>query len=208
MSRRISTGGLEAAIEVYKTQLDSPQCEMATKAALVAEWARLLWKIKGAPDDARKVFQDNQQYYLDSRPFWTSYLMFEIEQPTNAEIESTQYERIKKVISDVRSKSTLIPETVKELVQIYMAYLLERGAKNSVKEYMALDREIHGPASVAAARTGGTFAVPLAPPADAQPTVAPPAQQSTPDQAAATTQAYTAWQQHQVPINGGPIARA
>jgi pre-mRNA-processing factor 39 len=199
-------GGLDAAIEVYKTQLDSPQCEMATKAALVAEWARLLWKIKGAPDDARKVFQDNQQYYLDSRPFWTSYLMFEIEQPTSAEIESTQYERIKQVVSDVRSKSTLVPETVKELVQIYMAYLLERGTKDTAKEYMALDREVHGPASVAAARTGGTFAAPPTAPADAQPAVPPPGQQPTPDQAAASAQAYAAWQQHQSPVNGGPVA--
>jgi hypothetical protein len=199
-------GGLDAAIEVYKTQLDSPQCEMATKAALVAEWARLLWKIKGAPDDARKVFQDNQQYYLDSRPFWTSYLMFEIEQPTSAEIESTQYERIKQVVSDVRSKSTLVPETVKELVQIYMAYLLERGTKDTAKEYMALDREVHGPASVAAARTGGTFAAPPTAPADAQPAVPPPGEQPTPDQAAASAQAYAAWQQHQSPVNGGPVA--
>lgn len=197
-------GGLEAAIEVYKTQLDSPQCEMASKAALVAEWARLLWKIKGAPDDARKVFQDNQQYYLDSRPFWTSYLMFEIEQPTSAETESTQYDRIKQVVSDVRSNSTLLPETVKELVQIYMAYLLERGTKDTAKEYMALDREVHGPASVAAARTGGTFAAP--PAAVAQPPVASPGQQPTPDQAAATAQAYAAWQQNQAPVNGGPVA--
>jgi hypothetical protein len=37
----------DSGIEIYKTQLDSPECEMATKAALVAEWARLLWKIKG-----------------------------------------------------------------------------------------------------------------------------------------------------------------
>ncbi|CEJ55614.1 Putative Pre-mRNA-processing factor 39 [Penicillium brasilianum] len=199
-------GGLEAAIEVYKTQLNSPQCEMATKAALVAEWARLLWKIKGAPDDARKVFQDNQQYYLDSRPFWTSYLMFEIDQPTSADVESTQYERIKQVVSDVRSKSTLLPETVKELVQIYMAYLLERGTKDTAKEYMTLDREVHGPASVAAARTGGTFAAPPVAPADAQPAIPPPVQQPAPDQAAATAQAYAAWQQQQSPVNGALVA--
>ncbi|KAJ5294237.1 hypothetical protein PENANT_c028G02015 [Penicillium antarcticum] len=156
-------GGLEAAIEVYKTQLDSPECEMATKAALVAEWARLLWKIKGVPDDARMVFHENQQYYLDSRPFWGSYLMFEIEQPTSAATESIQYERIKQVISDVRSKSTLSVEAVKDLVQVYMSYLLERGTKDTAKEYMTLDREVHGPASVAFARTGGTAAAPLAP---------------------------------------------
>jgi hypothetical protein len=91
-------------------------------------------------------------------------------------------------------------------VQIYMAYLLERGTKDTAKEYMALDREVHGPASVAAARTGGTFAAPPTAPADAQPAVPPPGQQPTPDQAAASAQAYAAWQQHQSPVNGGPVA--
>lgn len=199
LSRR--HGGLEAAIEVYKTQLDSPECEMATKAALVAEWARLLWKIQGAPDDARKVFQTNQQYYLDSRPFWTSYLMFEIEQPTSAETETVQYERIKQVISDVRTKSTLVPEVIKELVQIYMAYLLERGpnAKETAKEYMTLDREIHGPQSVSA-WAGSSVPVPQAP-VDPLPAVPVPPMQASPDPAAAA-QAYAYYQQS--PVNGVP----
>jgi pre-mRNA-processing factor 39 len=152
LSRR--HGGLEAAIEVYKAQLDSPQCDLATKAALVAEWARLLWKIKGSADDARQVFQKNEQYYLDSRAFWSSYLMFELEQPTSAETEDVQYQRIKQVINDVKSKSTLSADVVKELVQVYMVYLLERGTKDAAKEYMTLDREIHGPASVHTAIKG------------------------------------------------------
>ncbi|KAJ5923471.1 mRNA splicing protein (Prp39) [Penicillium verhagenii] len=202
MSRR--HGDLEAAIEVYKSQLDSPQVEMATKAALVAEWARLLWKIKGTPDDARKVFQENQQYYLDSRPFWASYLMFEIDQPTSASSESIQYERIKQVVSDVRSKSTLLPEIVKELVRIYMAYLLERGTKDIAKEYMTLDREVHGPPSVAAPRTGGTVAVPPTP-ADGQPTPIPALPQPIPEQAGSgQDQTYAYYQQ--TPTNGQPVA--
>jgi pre-mRNA-processing factor 39 len=191
-------GGLEAAIEIYKTQLNSPECEMATKAALVAEWARLLWKIKGSPDEARMVFHNNQQYYLDSRPFWGSYLVFEIEQPTSAATESVQYDRIKQVISDIRSKSTLQVEAVKELVQIYMSYLLERGTTDTAKEYMILDREVHGPASVAHARTGGVPA-PRPVPADIQPPPVPIAQGSQED--AATAQAYAYYQQ--APVNGG-----
>lgn len=152
LSRR--HGGLEAAIEIYKNQLDSPTCDLATKAALVAEWARLLWKIKGAPGDARQVFQNNQQYYLDSTPFWTSYLRFELEQPTSSATENVQYERIKQVIDDIRSKSTLSADIVRGLVQTYMVYLLERGTRDAAKEYMTLDREVHGPMSVAATKTG------------------------------------------------------
>ncbi|CAG7980340.1 unnamed protein product [Penicillium salamii] len=190
-------GGLEAAIEVYKTQLNSPECEISTKAALVAEWARLLWKIKGNPDEARTVFHKNQQYYLDSLPFWRSYLVFEIEQPTSAATESVQYDRIKQVISDIRSKSALQVDAVKELVQIYMVYLLERGTTDTAKEYMTLDREVHGPASVAFARTGGSVgAVPI--PANIQPALVPIAQPSQED---AATQAHAYYQQ--VPVNGG-----
>jgi pre-mRNA-processing factor 39 len=168
---------------------------MATKAALVAEWARLLWKIKGVPDDARMVFHENQQYYLDSRPFWGSYLMFEIEQPTSAATESVQYQRIKQVISDVRSKSTLSVDAVKELVQIYMSYLLERGTKDTANEYMTLDREVHGPASVAFVRTGGTVAAPLAP-AEGHPVSIP--LMPTPNDAAAEQYAYY----QQAAVNG------
>ena len=148
LSRR--HGGLDAAIEVYKAQIDSPTCEISTKAALVAEWARLLWKIKGSSEEARQVFQKNSHWYLDSRPFWMNYLQFEIEQPTSTELEPTNYERIKGVVDDIRSKSNLPPQTVRDLVHYYMIYLLERGSKDAAKEYMTLDQEINGPYSVQA----------------------------------------------------------
>lgn len=147
-------GGLDAAIEVYKTHIDSTECDIHAKASLVAEWARLMWKIKGAPEDARQVFQKNVLWYLDSQPFWTSYLAFELEQPTSADTEQVQYERIKQVVDDIRSKSSLPADIVKELVQSYMVYLLERGTKETAKEYMTLDREVNGPTSVQLATKG------------------------------------------------------
>ncbi|KAF7591181.1 hypothetical protein BBP40_001896 [Aspergillus hancockii] len=191
MSRR--HGGLEAAIEVYKSQLDSPQCDLATKAALVAEWARLLWKIKGSSEDARQVFQQNQQFYLDSQPFWTSYLTFELGQPTSAATEDAQYGRIKQVINDIRSKSSLPSDVVKELVRTYMVYLLERGTKDAAKEYMTLDREVHGPASVAHTKTG---AAAQAPPSITQATPVP----EPPTVPAPQANAYAYYQQ--TPVNG------
>ncbi|RMJ22655.1 hypothetical protein PHISP_06470 [Aspergillus sp. HF37] len=197
LSRR--HGGLEAAIEVYKQQLDSPECDLATKAALVAEWARLLWKIKGSAEDARQVFQKNQQYYLDSHPFWSSYLAFELDQPTSAATEAEQYERIKQVIEDVRSKSALSIDVVKELVQTYMVYLLERGGQDAAKEYMILDREVHGPMSVAAPKTGGP---PPNPQSEAQATPVPPPPH-TPDPAVAAAQANAYAYYQQSPVSGG-----
>ena len=145
MSRR--HGGLDSAIEVYKAHIDSQTCELSAKAALVAEWAKLLWKIKGSPDEARQVFQKNQHWYLDSRPFWKCYLQFELDQPTSADTESVHYALIKRVVDDLLTKSKLPEPTIKELVTMYMNYLLERGTKDAAKEYMDLDREINGPAS-------------------------------------------------------------
>ena len=142
LSRR--HGGLDAAIEVYKSQIDSMECDIYAKAALVAEWARQLWKIKGSVEEARQVFQKNQHWYLDSRAFWINYLFFELEQPTSAETEPTQYKRIKQVHEDIRRKSHLPPLTMKDLSHYYMVYLQERGGKDAVKEYMTLDREANG----------------------------------------------------------------
>lgn len=136
--------GLDAAIAVFKGQLQSNEVDTQVKGALVASWARLLWKIKRAPAEARQVFQDHQQYYLDVRPFWYSYLMYEIAQPTTAESEAQQHGRIRQVLQDIRRKSRLPSPAIKELSHCYMAYLLERGQKDTAKEYMMLDKEING----------------------------------------------------------------
>ena len=112
--------GLDAAIEVYKAQIDSPEVDIYAKAALVVEWAILLWKIKGSVEEARQVFQKNQHWYLDSRRFWVTYLEFELGQPTSAATEKEHYARIKQVFDDMRAKSQMSPATMKDLSHYYM----------------------------------------------------------------------------------------
>lgn len=136
--------GIDDAIAIYQAQIESPTVDSAAKAALVASWARLVWKIRGSVPKAREIFQRHQKSYLDSRDFWTSYIEFEMEQPVTSENEAAQHQRIKQIAEDVRRKSQLPAEAVKELSQVYMAYLLERGTKDVAKEYMGLDREING----------------------------------------------------------------
>jgi pre-mRNA-processing factor 39 len=67
-----------------------------------------------------------------------------LEQPTSAETEPAQYERIKRVMDEIRKKGQLPPATVKDIAHYYMAYLVERGGKDSIKEYMTLDKEVNG----------------------------------------------------------------
>lgn len=193
-------GSLQDAIDVYRTQIESPQCDMQTKASLVSHWAKLLWKVKGSAEEARQVFKQNQKHYLDSQTFWTSYLTFELEQPTNSSTESAQYQRIKQVVDDIRTKSALSTDVIKDLVQSYMQYLLERGTQAAANEYMTLDREVHGPASVSQTNRAGDAH--KATPAATWPT-------PTPDPAAAAAanqqQAYAYYQQQgipQQPVNG------
>ncbi|KAL2351687.1 pre-mRNA-processing factor 39 [Cryomyces antarcticus] len=140
--------GVDAAIEVYKAQIESAPNDVYTKSALVAEWAGLLWKVKGSAVEARQLFQKNQHWYLNSRAFWIKYFFFELDQPTSAELEPERHQRIKQVYEDVKRKSTLPPLTIKDISHYYMAYLLERGTKDAEKEYLMLDKEINGPFSV------------------------------------------------------------
>ncbi|KAG0135374.1 hypothetical protein HOY82DRAFT_551748 [Tuber indicum] len=137
-------GGLDAAIAIYRAQIESDKCDIYAKGALTAEWARLLWKIKGSVDEARQVYQKNHHWYLDSRYFWINYLQFEMEQPTSAETEHQNHDRIRQVVDDIRKKSHLPPIAIKDLTHFYMVYLLERGGKDAAKEYMVLDREVNG----------------------------------------------------------------
>jgi len=136
--------GLEAAIEVYKAQIDTPIVDLFSKAAFVVEWAVLLWKIQGSVDEARQVFQKNQQWYLQSRHFWAKYLEFEIAQPTSAATELEHYERIRKIHNDMIQQSRMALTTKKDLSNYYLLYLQQRGTKEAMKEFLQVDRELNG----------------------------------------------------------------
>jgi len=140
--------GLGAAIAVYKAQIDSAAVGLYAKAALVVEWAHLLWKIQGSVDEARQEFQKNQQWYLESRHFWLNYLEFELAQPTSAETEEEHFKRIKTVYTDMAQKSRMSLATKKDLSNYYLVYLQQRGTKDAMKEFLKVDRELNGPVSV------------------------------------------------------------
>lgn len=136
--------GLEAAIEVYKTQIGDPAVDVFAKAAFVVEWAVLLWKVQGSVDEARQVFQKNLQWYLQSRHFWAKYLEFELAQPTSIDKEGEHHARVKQIWSQMIEKSRLALSTKKDLSNYYLTYLQERGTKEAMKEFLQIDRELNG----------------------------------------------------------------
>ena len=137
--------GLEAAIEVFKKKLGEPEVDLFVKAVLVAEWAYLLWKVRGSVDDARTVFAKNAEYYTDSRQFWWKWLEFELAQPISADAgaESSD-DRVGNVITEMRTRSRLSLAVKKEMCEVYLAYLQRKGGKDSMKKYMEIDREVFG----------------------------------------------------------------
>ncbi|KAI0482268.1 pre-mRNA-processing factor 39 [Xylariaceae sp. FL0804] len=140
--------GLDAAIQVYKAQIDAGHVHIFTKAVLVTRWAFLLWKIKGSVEEARTVFAKNVQWYADSRHFWERWLEFELQQPTNTELEDQHGERIKQIFDELLAKSRISTASKKELCLTYLAYLQERGSKDAMKQFLDLDSKLYGPSSI------------------------------------------------------------
>ncbi|KAK3329400.1 hypothetical protein B0H66DRAFT_540905 [Apodospora peruviana] len=143
--------GLDAAIEILKEKINDPTVDIFTKAALVTEWAFLVWKVNGSVDEARKVFINNVEWYADSRHFWQKYLEFELEQPTDAAKEEEHGARIRALFQEMRSKSRLPVIVKQELGQYYLGYLQNRGGKTAMKDFLAVDRDLFGPHSVSIA---------------------------------------------------------
>lgn len=136
--------GLDAAIKVYQEQIESPAANENAKGAFVAQWAQLLWKSKGAVDEARQLFQTNAQTYLGVRRFWSGYLNFEIAQPITEATQKEQSDRIREVHSTIAQKTKLPSQAIQGLTQDYVIYLLGNGGKDAAKEILHLDRASNG----------------------------------------------------------------
>ncbi|KAF2710455.1 TPR-like protein [Pleomassaria siparia CBS 279.74] len=132
--------GNDAAVQVLERYINKRDDNVG--GVLAAEQARILWRCKGSADEARNLFKDKHDKYLDSRDFWIKYLSFEIEQPALNEQEA--HARIKEVHDLLRTKGHFSSETKKELSHLYMEYLLDCGGKDVAAEYMKLDKEVNG----------------------------------------------------------------
>lgn len=122
---------VEAAIEVLRRYIDSPETATHTKGALVSEWARMVCEIQGYPDEARKIYKTHQQAYEACRPFWLGWF--------SMEVKHGQYAQVKAVYAAAQA---LKPDAFIELTKFYLAYLQERGGPETMKEWMAIDAQI------------------------------------------------------------------
>ena len=137
-------GGIDAAIEIFKQYITNQQTDLFAKGALVAEWANMLWKVKGSPAEAREIFQSQAEYYAGSRPFWVSYFFFELGQAVPPEQAVKQHNRVKKVFEDITLRSQILPAAIRDITEHYKTYLLENGTADAAKEYLKVDRDVFG----------------------------------------------------------------
>lgn len=149
LDRRVN--GIEAGITSIREPLASGRLDVYASGALVAEWARMVWKIKGDADAARTIFETHADEYLDSKYFWINYLKFEMDQPLDLVNPDLTHQLISAVFKTISETARLPPLTVRDLTEEYMQYLLERQT-GMVDQYIALDRETNGPFIVATQR--------------------------------------------------------
>lgn len=135
---------LDAAIRVLKDHIDAPTVELYTKAALVAEWAWLLWKAKGSAEETRAVFLKNVQWYADSRLFWDKWFQFELEQPASPEGGAQQAERVRHVFDELCTKSRLSGPVKRDLSQYFIKYVVQQGGKNAMEAFLEADCRMYG----------------------------------------------------------------
>lgn len=140
--------GVEVAIRTLKNYIGSSDVSTYVRGALVAEWARMVADIEADPEAARKIFASHQHEYLANRPFWLKWFFFEVNQPALKGQQKQHHKRVKDVYEAVRQKSRLLPLTIKDVTNYYLAYLQERGPEDAMKEYVQLDQEVNGPKGV------------------------------------------------------------
>jgi pre-mRNA-processing factor 39 len=143
--------GYDAAIQIYDQYVADAECSIDDKGALVVEMARLTWKSKGDAVEARDILSRQEHIFLDSPSFWSGYLSFEIDQQTTLDTAVEQAERVKALHSTIRHKTRLNTDVIRDLSQRYMVYLTEKQSKLAAREYLELDMQVNGPASIATA---------------------------------------------------------
>ena len=128
--------GIDAAVEIYRSNLSLQTIDHATKATLVTEWARLLWQVKRAPDEARQLFQQYEGQFLDQKVFFDACFDLEFDEMNEESVEGGR-----RVMEAVRKRAQLSKEQVRELAEKYSRVLLQRGGKEAAREFLVLDRE-------------------------------------------------------------------
>lgn len=153
--------GPDAAMDVFRQYLNSVECSIQTKGALVAEMASFAWRKNMNASEGRLLFQSQQHSFAAIEQFWSGYITFEIEQPiSKSEDEHLQFNRVKAVHEEIR-QSPLPEEMSKNLSRQYLRYLTQCSNPLAAKEFMVLDNQVNGPASIAAKSKMTTGHVPV-----------------------------------------------
>ncbi|CAG8548250.1 7190_t:CDS:10 [Ambispora leptoticha] len=137
--RRQHSNDLSVPLNIIRDAIKSEALvsDSKAKAFLSVQHAKLLWHNQGSVEEARRIFLEGSTQYLDSKYFWVNYVNFEIAQ-TGPEVE----ENLRKIFEQIRN-SSLSSESIRELAQRYLDFIMERGS--SISLYNKIDVEANGP---------------------------------------------------------------
>ena len=132
--------GADAAVNMLEKYIGQRNAHVG--GVLAAEQARILWQSKRAPQEARQLFKEKSERFLESKEFWLKYMDFEIAQPSSDEEEA--HKRVKEIHETIRTRGRFSEDASKALSHHYMEYLMDHGGKDAADEFMKLDREVNG----------------------------------------------------------------
>ncbi|CAI2186839.1 8955_t:CDS:10 [Funneliformis geosporum] len=141
--RRRNPDDLPKAINILTSALESDTLDEKSKPYIIVQYAKMIWHHKKSVEDARQIFQQNATKCLDSKYFWWNWFKFEISQ-NDSEVET----RLKNVIDMIRNTTTLTSETIRDIQNSYLDFLMERGSTISL--YNKIEAETHGPITIRA----------------------------------------------------------
>ncbi|CAB5325350.1 unnamed protein product [Rhizophagus irregularis] len=141
--RRRNPDDLSKALNILTSALESDTLDEKSKSYIIVQYSKMIWHHKGSVEDARQIFQQNATKCLDSKYFWWNWFKFELSQ-NDSEVETY----VKNVVEMIRNVTTLSAETIRDIQNSYLEFLMERGSTISL--YNKIDAETHGPIAIRA----------------------------------------------------------
>ncbi|KAF2759242.1 hypothetical protein EJ05DRAFT_537551 [Pseudovirgaria hyperparasitica] len=145
--------GLDAALDVYRAQIGNTDTDLHVKGAIIKKAGLMIWKFRSSTE-ARRLFDENVEHYMSIPAFWKGYLQVEMSQSAKEPHDVAQRQRVRNLHQQIRNNGRLPPHAVRQLSEMYMHFLLDNGAKESVEEYLHVDLLVNGsfPTSAAVQR--------------------------------------------------------
>ncbi|QIX00117.1 hypothetical protein AMS68_005634 [Peltaster fructicola] len=155
LRRRIS--GIPEACRLLHGLVVSESLSMETRGALLVEWSRIEWQIRGDYSAAMSLFTQYRHMLAASHTFWSGWLQFGIDRPAKDGEEKEVHQLVKSVHHLIHTTKELSRDAMKALAVQYIGYLDVRGGSDAIEESVLLDAFVNSTDGVRGSKTFGTL---------------------------------------------------